>query len=353
MNDMVRLEGVSKSYGEVVALGATDLVIREGEFLTLLGPSGSGKTTILNLIAGTAAATSGRIFIGGRDVTRVPSSQRRLGMVFQSYALFPHMTVAENIAFPLQLRKLGRSEIEAEVRKVLDLIRLPHVAGRKPKELSGGQQQRVAIARSLVYKPDLILMDEPLGALDKKLREQMQIEIKRIHETLGTTLLYVTHDQEEALTMSDRICLMSNGKIEQIGTPSELYFAPSTKFAADFLGESNILPARIGRGGTTLTVAESVEIPLQALNTTASDAAAIMLRPEMIHLADQADTDRFTFDATVEEIIFAGSVTNVYTKLKTGEQVIFKRLTDGAAASMHKGQQVRLAARFADVVTLR
>lgn len=353
MNDMVRLESVSKSYGDVLALGPTDLVIREGEFLTLLGPSGSGKTTILNLIAGTADATSGRILIGGRDVTRVPSSQRRLGMVFQSYALFPHMTVAENIAFPLQLRKLGKSEIEAEVKKVLDLIRLPHVAGRKPKELSGGQQQRVAIARSLVYKPDLILMDEPLGALDKKLREQMQIEIKRIHETLGTTLLYVTHDQEEALTMSDRICLMSNGKIEQIGTPSELYFAPTTKFAADFLGESNILPARLGKDGRALTVAESVEIPLETLPAAAADAAAIMLRPEMISFSQGADAGRFTFDATVEEIIFAGSVTNVYTRLQTGEQVIFKRLTDGGAASLQKGQQVRLAARYADIVTLR
>ena len=237
------MRGVAKRYGPVVALNAVDLTVRKGEFLTLLGPSGSGKTTLLNVIAGTVAPTTGRLWIGGRDVTDLPSSERRLGMVFQNYALFPHMTIFENVAFPLRVRKLPWTEIKRRVAEALVLVRLPDVGARKPRELSGGQQQRIAIARCLVYNPDLILMDEPLGALDKKLRDQMQLEIKRLHSNLGVTVLYVTHDQEEALVMSDRICLMNAGRIEQLGDPHELYFQPKSVFAADFLGDSNILDA--------------------------------------------------------------------------------------------------------------
>ena len=231
------------------------LTSREGEFLTLLGPSGSGKTTLLSLIAGLAHADEGQVLIDGTDVTYSAPYERDIGLVFQNYALFPHMTVEENIAFPLQMRKLGTAEARRKVAEVLEIVRLPHVAKRFPRELSGGQQQRIALARCMVYRPAIILMDEPLGALDKKLREQMQLEIKRIHRELGATVVYVTHDQEEAMTMSDRICLMNAGRIEQLGTPGDLYFRPRSLFVADFLGESNLLPAEVMNvAGDAITV---------------------------------------------------------------------------------------------------
>ena len=233
----VAFRDVSKSYDGVVALDGVNLTIASGEFITLLGPSGSGKTTLLNIISGMIAPTSDAVLIDGQDVTRMRPQQRGLGMVFQNYALMPHMTVFDNVAFPLRIRKLSRTEIEREVMAALELVRLAEFSKRKPRELSGGQQQRVSIARCLVYRPKVTLMDEPLEALDKKLREQLQVQIKKIHETLGITILYVTHDQSEALIMSDRICVMDRSRIVQVGTPKELYFRPTTEFVADFLGE--------------------------------------------------------------------------------------------------------------------
>ncbi|MDR5884329.1 ABC transporter ATP-binding protein, partial [Caballeronia sp. LZ032] len=212
----LQISGLCKRYGDFVALAPTDLDVAQGEFLTLLGPSGSGKTTLLSLIAGLAQADGGSIRINGVDVTDGAPYDRDIGMVFQNYALFPHMTVAENIAFPLQMRKVDAASAKKRVAEALEMVHLPHVAGRYPRELSGGQQQRIALARCMVYRPSIILMDEPLGALDKKLRDHMQLEIKRIHRDLGTTIIYVTHDQEEAMTMSDRICLMDAGKIAQL-----------------------------------------------------------------------------------------------------------------------------------------
>ena len=241
----IRLEAVAKTYDGTVALHDTSLQVIDGEFVTLLGPSGSGKTTILNMIAGMATPSSGRVHIDGRDVTDLPPSKRELGMVFQHYALMPHMTVFENIAFPLRVRKWRQADIDRRVHEILEIVRLPGIAGRKPRELSGGQQQRVAIARCLAYRPSIILMDEPLGALDKKLREELQLELKRVHVEMGITILYVTHDQEEALTMSDRIVLMNKGRIEQTGTPKEMYLRPNSHFAATFLGDSNILEGRL------------------------------------------------------------------------------------------------------------
>ena len=243
----LKITGLSKRYGDVVALAPTDLEVAQGEFLTLLGPSGSGKTTLLSLIAGLATPDGGQLLIDGKDATYGAPYERDIGMVFQNYALFPHMTVAENIAFPLKMRKVDAASARKRAAEALELVRLPHVAQRFPRELSGGQQQRIALARCLVYRPAIVLMDEPLGALDKKLRDQMQLEIKRIHRELKTTIVYVTHDQEEAMTMSDRICLMNHGKIEQLGTPSELYFRPRTLFVADFLGESNLLEGTVER----------------------------------------------------------------------------------------------------------
>src|SRR5665213_2550370 len=236
---------LSKTYGEVMALAGASLDLAEGEFLTLLGPSGSGKTTLLMIVAGLVPPTGGEVWIDGKLATYAPPDKRDIGVVFQNYALFPHLTIRENIAFPLQMRRMPAARIASEVDRVLDIVQLPHVAERLPRELSGGQQQRIALARCMVYGPSIILMDEPLGALDRKLRDQMQLEIKGLHSRLGITVLYVTHDQEEALAMSDRICLMNNGRIEQIGTPQDLYFRPRTIFVADFLGESNILDATV------------------------------------------------------------------------------------------------------------
>ena len=226
VSSSLRIHALCKRYGDFVALAPTSLDVAKGEFLTLLGPSGSGKTTLLSLIAGLAHPDEGRILIDGTDVTHSPAYARDIGVVFQNYALFPHMTIEENIAFPLKMRKVSDAEARRRTAEALEMVHLPHVAKRYPRELSGGQQQRIALARCIVYRPSIILMDEPLGALDKKLRDQMQLEIKRIHRELGTTIVYVTHDQEEAMTMSDRICLMNAGAIEQLGTPQDLYFRP-------------------------------------------------------------------------------------------------------------------------------
>src|SRR5476649_480647 len=251
----LQITGLCKRYGDFVALAPIDLDVDQGEFLTLLGPSGSGKTTLLSLIAGLAQPDDGQVRINGIDVTYGAPYERDIGMVFQNYALFPHMTVAENISFPLQMRKTDAKATRAKVMQALEMVHLPHVAGRYPRELSGGQQQRIALARCMVYGPSIILMDEPLGALDRKLRDQMQMEIKDLHSRLGITVLYVTHDQDEAMVMSDRICLMNHGKIKQIGTPADLYFRPNSVFVADFLGESNLLDAVVtGRSGDRKSV---------------------------------------------------------------------------------------------------
>src|SRR6266567_8624280 len=237
----VAVRDLSKSYGPATAVSGVSINVRAGEFLSLLGPSGSGKTTLLMMIAGFEAPTAGAIHIDDRDITELAPNKRNIGMVFQRYALFPHMSVADNIAFPLRMRRTPKAEIRRRVEAALALVQLEEYGGRLPSQLSGGQQQRIAVARALVFEPPVLLMDEPLGALDKNLREQMQIEIKRIQQSLGVTVIYVTHDQEEALTMSDRIAVMRNGCLEQIGSPTELYDNPATSFVADFVGKTNFL----------------------------------------------------------------------------------------------------------------
>ena len=244
----VRFDKVQKSYdGETLVVKDLNLSIGQGEFVTLLGPSGSGKTTCLMMLAGFETATAGEIYIGERSITRVPPHKRNIGMVFQNYALFPHMTVAENLAYPLKIRKLAKAEVEARVLRALDMVQLGAFAQRRPGLLSGGQQQRVAVARALVFDPDIVLMDEPLGALDKQLREQMQLEIKHIHEQLGVTVVYVTHDQSEALTMSNRIAVFNDGVIQQLASPTELYERPQNAFVAQFIGSPamNILSSTV------------------------------------------------------------------------------------------------------------
>src|ERR1700722_4098117 len=236
----LRVQKLSKRYGQVTALEPIDLTVAAGELLTVLGPSGSGKTTLLHIVSGLVEPSGGAIYIDGIDHTQTPVHRRDIGMVFQSYALFPHLTVDENVAFPLRMRRRPEAEIRRRVTAALEMVRLGGLGLRMPRALSGGQQQRVALARCFVYQPSIILMDEPLGALDKKLREHMQIEIKRLHRDTGVTIIYVTHDQEEALALSDRICLMNQARIEQVGTPEEIYERPATVFAADFIGISTI-----------------------------------------------------------------------------------------------------------------
>jgi putative spermidine/putrescine transport system ATP-binding protein len=260
----IRLEGVTKRYGSVAAADNVDLGVAQGEFVTILGPSGSGKTTLLSLIAGLNKPTAGRIFIGGRDVTDQPAQARNIGLVFQSYALFPHMTVLENVLFPLGVRKITGEAARKLAFEALKLVRLDGLQDRRPSQLSGGQQQRVALARAVVFKPDILLLDEPLGALDRKLREELQVELKQLQRTLGVTTLLVTHDQEEALSLSDRIMVLNHGQTQQVAAPAEAYLRPVNRFVAEFLGIANFVG--IDGGGTGLVRPERVRLEAVGIN---------------------------------------------------------------------------------------
>lgn len=323
------VSGLGKIYGSTVALHPTDLTLRVGEFMTLLGPSGSGKTTLLMMVAGLLQPDSGSLAIDGREATFAPPWERDIGMVFQNYALFPHLSVFENIAFPLRMRRVPEPEIKREVMRVLEVVQLAHTAERLPRALSGGQQQRIALARAFVFKPSFILMDEPLGALDKKLRDQLQLEIKHLHRSLGVTILYVTHDQQEALTMSDRICLMNGGRIEQLGSPTELYFQPATVFAADFLGESNFIDGRVRSSGPEgATVETAAGIVHGPGHFAAGAAVKVMVRPESLALAREPLAGTNAMACRVSETIFVGGVTRHYVTLADGTSVVAMELTD-------------------------
>jgi spermidine/putrescine ABC transporter ATP-binding subunit len=312
----ITIDGIAKRYGGVVAVDQVSLDIAAGEFVSLLGPSGSGKTTLLMMIAGFETPDAGAIRVGGRDITAVAPNRRGIGMVFQRYALFPHMTVARNIAYPLRMRGVPRGEIQRRVEEALALVRLEGYGARLPNQLSGGQQQRVAVARALVFEPPALLMDEPLGALDKKLREQMQIEIKRLQRALGVTVIYVTHDQEEALTMSDRVAVMDGGRLVQAGTPVELYEAPATAFVADFIGKMNFLAGRCRvataeRVAIELAEGVVIEMPVSRVRGTAHPGAALQVavRPEQLTLAraGEAALPGPTLPGILETAIFVGA----------------------------------------------
>jgi putative spermidine/putrescine transport system ATP-binding protein len=296
------LQRVSKRYGDFVAVQDASLEVASGQFLTLLGPSGSGKTTILMMIAGFVEPTEGRVLLDGRDITALPPERRDFGMVFQGYALFPHMTVAENVAFPLRVRKLGRAERDAKVRAALDLVQLDRFAERKPSQLSGGQQQRVALARALVFDPALLLLDEPLSALDKKLRAELQEELKALHRRVGRTFINVTHDQEEALSLSDEIAILNHGHLIQVGAPEALYERPATRFVADFLGKSNFIEgeAEADAGGFALRRGAARVL---ARGAARHGRALLSLRPEKIALLPEGATE----DNVVEGRIAAWS----------------------------------------------
>ncbi len=343
---MVELRAVSKRYGDAIALAQIDLRIERGEFVTLLGPSGSGKTTLLNIIAGMTPPSAGQVLLDGQDATDLPPSERGLGMVFQNYALMPHMTVFENIAFPLRVRKVTQGEIEHRVHEALKLIRLPDIAARRPRELSGGQQQRVSLARCIVYNPSLILLDEPLGALDKKLREQMQLEIKRIHHELGITMLNVTHDQDEALTLSDRIVLMNAGRVEQHCAPADLYFTPQTVFAADFMGEANLFPATVrslaSDHATLASDAGVLQAPRPGFELRPGMRVTVLVRPESVTMAaPSAGGAANTLQGVVRDSIVLGGVVKHYVAV--GEsQVIVQEPNHARRGHPEPGQAVSL-----------
>ncbi len=312
----VRVDEISKHYGSLAAVDCVSIDVAAGEFLSLLGPSGSGKTTLLMMIAGFERPSGGTIAVGGRDVTGVAPNKRDVGMVFQKYALFPHMTIRENIAFPLKMRRLSRNTINDKVDQALSLVRLEGYGDRLPRQLSGGQQQRIAVARALVFEPPVLLMDEPLGALDKKLREQMQIEIKSIQERLGVTVIYVTHDQEEALTMSDRVAVMNDGKLAQIGTPIELYQSPASPIVADFIGKMNFLMVEfvgVDDESLHLRVADerTVRLPLREERrrpgVQPGDRLRLAFRPERLTLAPQGQGGPAAISGRIETIIFVGA----------------------------------------------
>jgi putative spermidine/putrescine transport system ATP-binding protein len=328
----LRLAGVAKSYGSVTALRQTDLTVEPGEFLTLLGPSGSGKTTLLNLVAGYVSPNEGRIFVGDRDLTTVPARRRNIGMVFQNYALFPHLDVAGNIAYGLKVRGVGKAEIAERVSAVLALVQLDGYGGRAIQQLSGGQQQRVALARALVIEPDILLMDEPLGALDRQLRKIVQLELRRLHETHRRTTIYVTHDQEEALILSDRVAVMHDSRIIQIGTAAELYTEPVDAFVAGFIGESNLLPARVIALSGGIAAVEVPELRRElcvraAPGVAVGRSARLLIRPE--HLQTDA-TQGIT--GVVDQVVYLGELVAARVTLETGGALWIRRVDDKALA---------------------
>jgi putative spermidine/putrescine transport system ATP-binding protein len=343
----LRLCNVVKSYdGRTNAVDDVSLDIARGEFITLLGPSGSGKTTTLAMIAGFETPTRGRIELDGHDLTLSKPYERNIGMVFQNYALFPHMTAEKNVTFPLKMRHFPKAEIKARAEKMLALVGLGRFAERYPRELSGGQQQRVALARGLVFNPDVLLLDEPLGALDKNLREQMQVEIKRIHREVGITMIYVTHDQTEAMTMSDRVAVFHNGRLEQIGAPLEIYRRPSSRFVGEFIGDSNFLAGRIDParpGWVDLSGLGPVRIAPKHAAASAGDVD-VMIRPERLRLCRAAPPDdgHNLLDMTVDEIINYGDSILVIGATKKG-LTMRARLVGGDAETLQRGMSVTMA----------
>ncbi|HEY3208229.1 MAG TPA: ABC transporter ATP-binding protein [Actinomycetota bacterium] len=325
----VRLQGVRKRFSEVVAVDGIDVDVREGEFFSMLGPSGSGKTTCLRMIAGFEAPSEGRVWLGDRDVTSLAPYERDVNTVFQDYALFPHMTVGENVEYGMKVRRISKDERHHRVTDAMRMVRLEGFEGRKPGQLSGGQRQRVALARALVNRPKVLLLDEPLGALDLKLRQAMQIELKQIQQRVGLTFIYVTHDQEEALTMSDRLAVFNRGRIEQVGTPAEVYERPATGFVAGFVGISNVLEGEAAR-----------------LVTGSPDAFTI--RPEKIHLADpnaQVRPEECTATGHVREVVYLGALTRYIVPLDVGGELVVVQqnlATSSMEALQVRGQVVRL-----------
>ncbi|WP_126975655.1 ABC transporter ATP-binding protein [Frigidibacter oleivorans] len=344
----VEFDRVQKSYdGETLVVKDLNLQIGKGEFLTMLGPSGSGKTTCLMMLAGFETATHGEIRLGGRPINSVPPHKRGIGMVFQNYALFPHMSVAENLAFPLEVRGLGKAEREAKILRALDMVQMGRFASRRPSQLSGGQQQRIALARALVFDPELVLMDEPLGALDKQLREHMQFEIKRLHDQLGITVVYVTHDQGEALTMSDRVAVFNDGRIQQLAPPAELYERPKNSFVAQFIGENNKLPGTVeefGEDRAVVRLASGEVIDATPVNIRSKGQQTLVsIRPERVEFKpEMMPAGAHTLDAEVVEVIYMGDIFRTRLKVAGSDDFVMKCRNTLGQTRLVPGQHVRI-----------
>jgi len=325
----LEIRGLTKRYGNAIALDGVDLHIAAGEFMTLLGPSGSGKTTTLNIVAGFVEPDAGSVHLGDRPLLGVPTHRRDIGVVFQNYALFPHMRVDANVAFPLKQRRVTRADVSRQVGDILEIVGLSHLRNRYPRELSGGQQQRVALARALVFGPKLLLLDEPLGALDKRLREGLQLEIKRIHRELGVTFVFVTHDQEEALVMSDRIAVFNDGRIEQVAAAGELYRSPTSLFSAQFLGDSNVFEGvvKTGPGGPTV---EAEDLEVRAVcDRPAGERVAVVVRPENMRvdpLGHALPAGGNAIEGTVTDIVYMGARSRLVISAANGRSLLADRM---------------------------
>jgi len=341
----LRLERITKTYGDAAAVRGLDLTVKPGEFVTLLGASGSGKTTTLMMLAGFTAPTAGRISIGGKDVTSLPPGRRDLGVVFQNYALFPHLTVAKNLAFPLEMRGLDVKTIEKEVGRVLEMVQLADKGNRYPRELSGGQQQRIALARAIIFKPQALLMDEPLGALDKNLREHMQLEIKRLQKSLGATVVFVTHDQEEALTMSDRIAVMQDGGIAQIASAREVYEEPVNRWVASFVGQSNFLPGHISSRDAddyVVTLESGASIRARGRGSRAIGSRVDgVLRPESIRIAPSMEPGGLRGE--VADSLYFGHTIKYTVRLAGGTSLTVQSTRADGEAAPKAGEAVNLS----------
>jgi len=343
---VIQLDHVRKSFGDFVAVEHADFGIRQGEFFAMLGPSGCGKTTTLKMIAGFEQPTSGKVLLNGADVSRVPPYKRNVNTVFQQYALFPHMSVADNVRFGPKSKKVPKSEYEPNVAQMLEVVRLGEFADRRPSQLSGGQQQRVALARALVNFPSALLLDEPLAALDLKLREAMQFELKRIQREVGITFVFVTHDQGEALTMSDRIAVMSEGRVEQIGTPQEIYNSPASLFVAGFIGSANLLPGEVvGTDGADTVVVLTAGHTVRArtdIERPAGTPVSVMLRPERLTASATARDDGRSIEGTVADVVFQGATARIVVHLKDESEVIASVVTGTGLPFLMPGNTVHL-----------
>lgn len=334
---VVNLRGVTKRFGDVVAVEDANLEIERGELITLLGPSGCGKTTTLRMIAGFERPSEGSIEINDQNVVDVPPYERNIGMVFQHFALFPHMTVADNIAFGLKMNGVAANGIDDRVQEVLEMVSLPDVGDRYPQNLSGGQQQRIALARSLVVEPDVLLLDEPLSSLDKKLRHEMRLEIMRLHRELDVTMIYVTHNQEEALSMSDRMAVMDEGHIRQVGSPTEVYQEPNNEFVADFIGTANLIAGTVEsvNDGYRIATEAKIDIIANVESNIHSDGIAVgsevtvLLRPERLRFGHEADSHSNEAKGTVREITYLGSIAEYYVTLSDGTELQISRPIQG------------------------
>jgi putative spermidine/putrescine transport system ATP-binding protein len=345
-NEFVKFDKVDKSYdGKVLVVKDLNLDIAEGEFITMLGPSGSGKTTCLMMLAGFETPTNGEIYLEGNPISNIPPHKRGIGMVFQNYALFPHMTVYENLAFPLRVRKFSKDETDKKVEKALSMVSLSGFGNRMPAQLSGGQQQRVAVARALVFDPAVILMDEPLGALDKNLRESMQYEIKHIHESIGVTVVYVTHDQSEALTMSNRIAVFNDGKVQQLSSPDRLYEEPVNSFVAEFIGENNTFAGEvveISKDKCKVKVSNGKEILANPILVNAKgDKTTVSLRPERAIIDPEEKMDN-KFKGKIEEVIYHGDHTRLRLDLLGNNEFILKVPNSSARMDIELGNEINI-----------